>query len=181
MLCIIFLCFSISSYAQGDKLSAGAALLFKNVKSSLTVAEKNKLYQQLGLKVAPDKQGFMIDEAPVSVFAYPTDMNKDGKEELFVVFDGAALFGDRGSVSLYIKNSTGALQQQPDISGGRPLILTSVNQGYPDIVIGGPGFEFPVYRWNGATYTLYKKMKDSALTEKNSKDIEEYSKLYMGK
>ena len=164
-----------------DKLTPGAALLFKNVKSSTTDAEKNKLYEGLHLKVATDKKSFVIDEYTVDTYIYPTDMNKDGQEELFVGLGSAALFGNVGeSFMLYMKDNTGKYTQQPEISGGRPIILSTKNLGYPDILIGGPGFEFPVYRWNGTKYAMYKKMKDAALNSKNSTDLEAYSKAFTG-
>ncbi|HLA54328.1 MAG TPA: hypothetical protein VK618_13525 [Flavitalea sp.] len=171
-----------SGAAAGGKLSAGAAMLFNNVKSSATPAEKNRIFQDINLKLSPDRKSFLSDEYPVDAFVYPTDMNKDGKEELFVVMGSVALYGNTGQgFVLYIRNNAGQYQQQPDIGGaGLATILTAKNLGYPDILIGGPGFEFPVYRWNGRKYAWHKKMKDGAMNNNNSTDIETYSKAYTG-
>jgi hypothetical protein len=35
---------------------------------------------------------------------------------------------------------------------GQLGVLTTATNGVLDIAIGGPGFEFPVYSWNGATF-----------------------------
>jgi hypothetical protein len=35
--------------------------------------------------------------------------------------------------------------------------MPTKNLGYPDLMIGGPGFEHPVWRWNGKEYNVYKK------------------------
>ena len=187
---VSLLLFSILLNAQNKKnpsvpatqntLSDGATLLFQNVKSKLTAAEKNSIFQKMKLTLSADKKSFVMDDIPISAFVFPTDMNKDGKEEVFVGLESIALFGDRESFSLYIKNNSGTYLQQTEIVGGRPVILSTKNSGYPDILIGGPGFEHPVYRWNGTKYTVYKKMRDEALNNDNSKDIEEYSKLYAG-
>ena len=171
---------SNASGAADSKLSAGAALLFKDVKTNATTAEKNKLYQQLNLQLASDKKGFIMDEYPVQTYVYPTDMNKDGKEEIFIGLGSVALFGNIGeSFSLYIRDQAGVYQLEPDFSGGgRPTILSVKNLGYPDLLSGGPGFEFPVYRWNGRKYVLHRKMKGGALNSNNSTDIELYSKAF---
>lgn len=179
-----FLCFSLFSLAQNNNanktnLSEGVNLLFKTTKSKLTDAEKNMIFQDLKLKLSKDKKQFIIDEYPVNVKILPTDINKDDKEEIFVGVESSALYGNVGqNFSLYIKNSGGVYQSHTEIGGGIPIILITKNLGYPDILIGGPGMEFPVYRWDGKKYLLNRKMKDGALNSKNSTDIEAYSKTY---
>jgi hypothetical protein len=185
------LCFAVLLSAQkkpaapamavDSKLTPGAALLFKNVKTNATVPEKNKLFQLLDLTLAPDQMGFTMAEYDVETYVYPTDMNKDGVDELFIGFGSVALFGNVGeSFALYIKDKSGAYKLAESFSG-RPTILSAANLGYPDIMVGGPGFEFPVYRWNGRAYAMHRKIKDSALNNKNSTDIEEYSKSFTAK
>ena len=73
-------------------LSEGAKLLFKDVKTKLTDAQKDHIFTKLQLKLSKDKKTFMIDEYTVSVSVFPTDMNKDGVEEVFVVLGSGALF-----------------------------------------------------------------------------------------
>jgi len=184
-----FMCMSVCINAQNvskagtaidAKLSPGAALLFKNVKTGASIAEQNRLFKELNLKLAADKKSFVMDEYDVEAFAYPTDMNGDGLEELFVTLGSVALFGNTAqSFTLYISDNTGKYQPQTDPGGiGIPIILTAKSSGYPDILIGGPGFEFPVYRWNGRKYALHRKMKDGALNGNNSSDVGTYSKAY---
>ena len=153
-------------------------LLFKNSKTTLSVDEQNWIYEDLKLRVAPDKKGFMVDEFPVAVVPYPTDLNKDGTEEMFIGLNSSALYGDRENFLLYTKNKNGRLVREPEISGGRPFILTQKNQGYADIGIGGPGFEFPTFRWNGTQYKLYKSIKIDQSNEKSITDIGDYSKQF---
>lgn len=45
-------------------------------------------------------------------------------------------------------------------SGSLGVMATSHN-GVKDIAVGGPGFEFPVYHWDGAKYVEGRKIKDT--------------------
>ena len=158
-------------------LSEGAKLLFKDVKTKLTDAQKDHIFTKLQLKLSKDKKTFMIDEYTVSVSVFPTDMNKDGVEEVFVVLGSGALFGNTGEAGLlFLKDKSGIYQQEPDIGGGRPGLMRTKNLGFNDLYIGGPGFEFPLYRWDGKKYKWFKKISDSDLAK--SIDLETFSKEY---
>ena len=162
-------------------LSEGATLLFKNTKSKLTNDEKNWLFKQLNFTLSKDKKQFMSDEFEVGVQPYITDMNKDGNEEVFIVMESSALYGNTGQdFILYIKNSKGNFERDPELGGGIAMILVSKNPGYPDIAIGGPGFDFPICRWDGKKYKYLKKLKDADLQSGKVKymDLSECSKLY---
>ena len=162
-------------------LSEGATLLFKTTKSKLTNDEKNWLFKQLNFTLSKDKKKFMSDEYEVAIQPYVTDMNKDGNEEVFIVMESSALYGNTGQdFILYIKNSKGNFERDPDLGGGIAMILVSKNPGYPDIAIGGPGFDFPICRWDGKKYKYLKKLKDADLQSGKIKymDLAECSKLY---
>ena len=66
------------------------------------------------------------------------------------------------SISLFIKNTSGVYKNHLGFPGMLPDALSTVSQGYPDLLIGGPGFEFPVLRWNGKTYANHHMVKDDA-------------------
>ena len=154
----VLLMISFVSFAQtktAAALSEGAALLFKTTKSKLTNDEKNWLFKQLNFTLSKDKKQFMSDEFEVAVQPYITDMNKDGNEEVFIVMESSALFGNKEQdFMLYIKNNKGNFVKDPDLSGGIAMILTSKNSGYPDIAVGGPGFDFPICRWDGKSISI---------------------------
>lgn len=181
---IVLLMMSFVSFAQiktTNALSEGATLLFKTAKSKLTNDEKNWLFKQLNFTLSKDKKQFMSDEFEVVVQSCITDMNKDGIEEVFIVMQSSALFGNAGeSFVLYTKNNKSKFERQPELGDGMAMILVSKNSGYPDIAIGGPGFEFPAYRWDGKKYKYFKEIKDADLQSKKIKYtyISEYSKLY---
>lgn len=166
------------SNTQSTALTEGARLLFQQSGSSLTASEKNTLFRKLGLQVAENKKGFRMDGFEVGAKAYPVDLNKDGVEEVFVIMDGL-LFGNTGQgVALFIKNSAGVYEQQEEVAGGIAVILEGPSSGYPQLVIAGPGFEFPLYRWNGKSYTYVRNISDDELQNAQTSSVEEWSRKY---
>jgi hypothetical protein len=180
LLSFIFL--STGSFTQ--TLNKVADLLFKNVKTKLTVAEKNQVATALGFVLSNDKvQPFAQDadskDYPFTAIVFPTDMNKDGKEEIFVQFGNSYTSGNtETSISLFIKNTSGVYKNHLGFPGMLPDALSTVSQGYPDLLIGGPGFEFPVLRWNGKTYANHHMVKDDAYGKLKKKGIDVLSKEY---
>ena len=82
------------------------------------------------------------------------DLNGDGQPEVFTGLSGLCMGGMSGNyMELYIKKKSGQWEPQFGFAGV-PVTLKTKNKGYPDIVIGGPGFCFPVWRWNGQKYLL---------------------------
>ena len=170
--------------AQGNKLNDVAAVLFKNVKTKLTTAEQNEIATKLGFILSTDKdQPFAADkdskDYPFAAIVMPTDVNKDGKEEIFVSFGNSYTSGNtESSVSLFIKNAAGAYTLNLGFPGTVPDALTTSSQGYPDLLIGGPGMEYPVYRWNGKEYAYLKAVKDADYGKLKTTNVQEVSKSY---
>lgn len=181
---LAFLFISFLSFAQPKTtaaLSEGAALLFKNTKSKLRNAEKNWFFKQLGFTLSKDKKQYMSGEFDAAITTYITDMNKDGIEEVFFSMQSSAIYGMVGeNFSLFLKKKDCTYEMQQELGGGIAMILSTANLGYPDIAIGGPGFNFPAYRWDGKKYKFYKNIKDADLQNKKVKymDLLECSKLY---
>lgn len=182
----IGLLFSLSPlFAQTTKsLSPEASLLFKNVKSKLNNEEKNFIAKKLGFILSGNKElPFALDKDSKD-FAFaatvmPTDMNKDGKEEIFITYGNSYTSGNAGSsVVLFIKNSLGVYEMNLGFPGMAPDILTTMSKGYPDILVGGPGLEYPVLRWNGKLYDNYKTIKDSEYEKLKKTSADEISKQY---
>jgi hypothetical protein len=184
LLAVIFL-YNITAIAQTTaRLSPIAAELFKGVKSIITVSEKNFIAQQTGFILSGNKeQPFALDkdskEYPFTITVLPTDLNKDGKEEIFISFGNTYTSGNTGSsIALFIKNAAGVYEMNFGFPGMLPDVLTTTNKDYPDLVIGGPGFEFPVFRWNGKAYDNYKTMSDAVYAKTKMMTAEELSKQY---
>jgi len=181
----ILIIFHCCNLAHGQStLTTGAATLFSNCMSKLSNDEKNSIYKLLGFVLSGNKdQPFASDkdskDYPFAVIVMPTDMNKDGKEEIFVLFGNSFTSGNTGSsIVLYIKDAKGAYIAHLGFPGTTPDALATVNQGYPDLLIGGPGFEYPVWRWNGKTYDFHRQVKDADYAKLKKQNVEEVSKAY---
>lgn len=171
------------SSSESNTITTGAAVLFKNVPSKLSFAEKNQIFKKLGFALSGDtSEPFALDleskEYPFAVQILPTDMNKDGYEEIFVLYGNSYTSGATGSsVVLFIKNNTGQYQTNLGFPG-IPQALAETKDGYNDLLIGGPGFEFPLWRWDGKVYAPYKTIKDSELAKMKVLELSTLSKAY---
>ena len=176
------ICFSF--HLQAQSLTEGAALLFNNTKSNLSIAEKNKLFIDINFRLSKDRKQFVSDgddnkEYPFGALTMPTDLNKDGSEEIFIVFGNSFTSGATGSsVVVFIKNAAGKFEQHLGFPGTVPDALATAAKGYPELLIGGPGFEFPVWKWSGTTYVLARKVKDSDYEKLKKTSIQDASKAY---
>jgi len=183
LLLAIFLGYCSSASAQA-KLSDVASVLFKTVKTKLTIPEQNEIAKKLGFILSADKdQPFASDkdskDYPFAALVMPTDMNKDGKEEIFISFGNSYTSGNaESSVSLFIKNAAGIYTLNLGFPGTTPDALTTSNQGYLDLLIGGPGMEYPVYRWNGKEYAYLRDVKDADYGKLKLTNVAELSKAY---
>jgi hypothetical protein len=167
---------------NSNDLSKGAALLFKNVKSKLTALQKNEIAKTIGLVSKDGKQFIQDNESadyPYDAFAYPTDMNKDGKEEIFILFGNSYTSGMTGSsIIVFIADKNDVYKMNLGFPGTLPDVLATANAGYPDLLIGGPGMEFPVWRWNGKEYDFFKQVKDADYEKLKKTNVEDLSKAY---
>ena len=166
-LSLAILCCPIIMHAQAaEKLSPGAALLFSNttdqatgkkVSSPLTAHQMNGIFKNTKWKIAPDKKNFIVDDAcddaqepDVAVM----DLNDDKKMEVAVFYGGTCLTGNTGTgFILYTQNAQGEYYRCMDDAGILDIQKTKT-KGYKDIMLGGPGFDFPLYKWTGQKYQL---------------------------
>jgi hypothetical protein len=183
-----FIFLGAAAFAQtGNPPSKVAMELFRNVKTTLSAAEKNQVATALGFILSGNKdEPFAQDkdsrEYPFGAMVYPVDLNKDGREEVFVSFGNSFTSGMTGSsIVLFIKPASGAYAANLGFPGTVPDVLSTASMGYPDLLIGGPGFEFPVWRWNGKEYVFSKKVKDAAYDKLKKESLEELSKNYQAK
>ncbi len=182
LLAVLFIVFA--SYAQKNSAVA-TKLLFRNIKTTLTAAEKSQVFNKTGFIITKDNKQFAFAddpgslEFPFDVIVLPADLNNDGKEELFLIFGNSYTSGNTGSnVLLFIKDKLGNYQSNFGFSGTTPYIMPTKNLGFPDLLIGGPGFEFPVWRWNGREYVFNRKITEKNLSKIQTVDAEAASKKY---
>jgi hypothetical protein len=82
-----------------------------------------------------------------------TDLNGDGRPEVVIIEGGTYCYGMTGQgYSLLTQQADGRWKLMSSGTGMIEMLATKGSNGYPDISLGGPGFCFPVLRWNGREY-----------------------------
>lgn len=83
------------------------------------------------------------------------DFNGDRLPDAVITESSSACFGATGaSYAVVSKQPTGAWKLMTRGVGMITMLPTRGVGGWPDIEIGGPGFCFPVHRWNGRAYAV---------------------------
>ena len=86
------------------------------------------------------------------------DFNGDGQPEAIITEGGTYCYGNTGAgYSLVSKQANGSWKLITKGTGMLTILTTKGVDGWPDIEIGGPGFCFPVQRWNGRDYVLERQ------------------------
>jgi hypothetical protein len=81
------------------------------------------------------------------------DLNGDGRPEAVVTEGGSYCYGNTGTgFRLLSKQANGAWRKLYDSPGVAEFLKTRGVANMPDLSVGGPGFCFPVLRWNGKAY-----------------------------
>ena len=163
LLLLVFSTLAIAPACSAQKPSPGAAILFANDDGGLTVAEQNLIYESLGMSVDSAGTGFTMCDQPAGAVASFSDWNKDGNKEVLVIYGNSCTSGMTGSsVALFIKDS-GASGYTTNLGfpGASADPQPTSNLGYPDLLIGLPGFCFPVWRWDGKEYQFLESVPQS--------------------
>lgn len=142
------------SNSEAGSDPAGVRLLFEGGDGGLSREAKATVYAALGLVPATDSS-HLVDAVcgqPAEARLDFPDLNDDGTPEVRAVWGNTCLAGHAGtSVTLFIEID-GEYRPQLGFPAASAEPLEPRNLGYPDLLIGGPGFCFPVYRWNGTEY-----------------------------
>jgi len=85
------------------------------------------------------------------------DLNGDGRPEAVVTEGGTFCYGHAETgFQLLSKQADGRWRLMTGGSGIPEFMKTRGAGGWPDISVGGPGFCFPVERWNGKSYDVHR-------------------------
>ncbi|XLZ71026.1 hypothetical protein ABT364_03410 [Massilia sp. SR12] len=86
------------------------------------------------------------------------DLNGDGRPEAVITEGGSFCFGQAGTgYALVSKQVDGSWRLMARGTGMLTVLSSKGMDGWPDLEIGGPGFCFPVERWNGKSYKFHRK------------------------
>ena len=165
LLALVGLSLSLASCGGGDRTAtnelltaedqAALALLFPQDAPTLTLADQLGLLRALGFRLEEDESALLDDACgqPVTHQIRGEDLNGDGTLEIIVDYGNACLSGMAGtSVMLFVRDASGTLRSNLGLPGLIAEVLPTQNLGYSDLLIGGPGFCFTVWRWNGEQY-----------------------------
>jgi hypothetical protein len=90
-----------------------------------------------------------------------SDLNGDGRPEVVITEGSTYCFGGTETgFTLLSKQADGRWRTITEGPGIATFLKTKGAGGWPDIEIGGPGFCFPVERWNGREYRLARHQYD---------------------
>jgi hypothetical protein len=85
------------------------------------------------------------------------DLNGDGLPDVLLSEGGTYCYGNTGQgFWLVAKQADGRWKLMTHNTGIAQFLKTKAAQGWPDISVGGPGFCFPVERWDGRAYKLQR-------------------------
>jgi hypothetical protein len=91
------------------------------------------------------------------------DLNGDGRPDAVITDSGTECFGNTGTgYVLVTKEASGTWRKLFENQGIPDFQPTRGVGGWPDIVNGGPGFCFPVLRWNGSDYATVRWKAEQA-------------------
>ena len=94
--------------------------------------------------------------SPGSIETY-RDLNGDGRPEAVVTESSAICYGMTGSHFWVLsKQAKGSWTLMAEETAMPDFLSTKGAGGWPDIQLGGPGFCFPVVRWNGKAYLNHR-------------------------
>lgn len=131
-----------------------SSLLFSGTASKLSVEERTTIAGSLGLVVSPDGTQLLDVTCgqPVSTSVRVRDLNADGRAEVVVDWGNTCTSGMAGtSVAVFVKDVNGRYNANLGVPG---LIaeVRPAESGFADLLVGGPGFCFGLWRWNGVAY-----------------------------
>lgn len=161
-------------------LSPVAESLFRNVKTKLTLEQKNEIAYLTGIKPeeidAKTKKGKQKFELNI----YPVDFDNNGFEEIFLCVGTKLLGIPMHTYFFYATDYYGKFQPSPGKIGQGVKILLNGKTGFPDLITGTPGLEREIWTWHGHAYDLIQKIPGATVIPYQTMNIDEASKKYTG-
>lgn len=145
---------------MGMSLVAAAATAQPTAPSTkLSAAERAAVFKAAGAVQRGGKWVICADDpqAQGASIEQVQDLNGDGRPEAVVSEGGTYCYGFTGmGFQLVSKQPNGGWRKITGSIGIPEFLKTRGAGGWPDISVGGPGFCFPVERWNGRAYVLHR-------------------------
>lgn len=85
------------------------------------------------------------------------DLNGDGRPDIVITGSGTYCYGNTGQGYFITEKTAAGTWRLIDQNQGIPTFLATRGVGgWPDIEVGGPGFCFPIVRYNGKAYAFLR-------------------------
>lgn len=129
-----------------------------DVEAQLSAAETSAAFQAAGFKNSGGQWRSDDCYDPNSPrIEQVADLNGDGRPEAVVVHESSECYGRTGQSNwLVSQRGEGRWQLMLGGTGGFLVLATKGSDGWPDLIIVGPGLCFPVLRWNGREYQMQR-------------------------
>ena len=131
---------------------------------SVTTADKTAALRAAGFTQRGGK--WTSGEGECEAYVEPEgvrDLNGDGKPEIMVTESGTYCYGNTGQgFYLMTKTPAGGWRTVYQSQGIPEIQTTKGVGGWADIEVGGPGFCFPIVRYDGKTYALNRQKEYQA-------------------
>ncbi|MES2257410.1 MAG: hypothetical protein V4724_02770 [Pseudomonadota bacterium] len=144
--------------------SASMLLLCASVSSApikLSAADEAAAFKAAGYTLKAKQWRNCDDPTPTyepGKIAEVLDLNGDRRPEALITEGGTYCYGNTASgYSLVSQQPDGSWKLITTGTGILTFLTTKGTGNWPDIEIGGPGFCFPVERWNGQKYVLNRR------------------------
>jgi len=140
---------------------AQATSAFSGAPFTVADADRKAAFQAAGFKLVGDQWRSGCEDPGTASYTPGAmevqDVNKDGRPEIWITEGGVFCYGNTGQgFWLMARDSSDrwvTMIQDTGVHG----TLAAVHHGWPDIEVGGPGFdEFPSYRFDGNKYVRSK-------------------------
>jgi hypothetical protein len=153
----------VATGACAQAVPPDSDLLFRGGSGSLSAEDRAEIHALLGVTLVESPEGTLQVEGvecsqPTEVEVTLRDLDGDGREEVFVALSNFCLYGNTGTAtSVFIRDGEGTFRRHLGFPGFVDVLEDDIHLGFPDLLIGGPGFCFPVWRWNGEAYDFHRQ------------------------
>jgi len=126
-------------------------------KKTLDAADQASAFKAAGFKKQGSTWRNCDDRSASGSVERVDDFNGDGLPDAVLVEGGTACYGMTAQAFwLVSKRADGTWKLMTGGPGIAEFLKTKGVDGWPDVSIGGPGFCFPIERWNGKEYKLQR-------------------------
>ncbi|MGE0624133.1 MAG: hypothetical protein AB7I04_05270 [Pseudomonadales bacterium] len=142
-----------------EPVSPLARAVFGDLAPRIAAHDRTDVLTELGFSLSEDGIT-LLDPACGRPMDTPEirleDLNGDGDPELSVNGGNTCLAGGTGAVLLiFSRNQDSRYRPVLNVIALGYQITGERIDGWPDLLLGGPGFCHPVWRWNGARYDFH--------------------------